>query len=477
MLDRDTRTAILKLHDKGHGIRPIARAVGVSRKSVRKVLEEGSPEVPSIFRPQRAEPYLDAIRELYAECKGNLVRVQEELEARHNFDVAYSTLTAFCRRHEIGVVPKTPSGRYHFDPGEEMQHDTSPHTVKVGGKLRGLQCASLVLCYSRMVFLQVYPTFNRFYAKVFLTDGVLYFGGAADRCMVDNTNVVIAHGTGKDAVVAPEMEAFADRFDFHFEAHEKGDANRSARVERRFHYIENNFYPGRSFVDLADLNAQLRAWCRKVNTTYRRYLKARPTELFVVETPKLKPLPIYVPEVYRVHERIVDLEGYVTLHNNRYSVPVDMIGRRVEVRESKDAVRISRGHRLVAEHVRLEEGESKQSTIAGHHPRRSKRQEGSAGPPLPEEPVLEAASPNLAALVAHLREHYGRRRPKHVRRLHRMYLDYPLEPLDKAVAEAIAFGLYDLPRIERMVLRYVAGDFFRLPLTDLNDDTEDDDDG
>ena len=50
-----------------------------------------------------------------------------------------------------------------------------------------------------------------------------------------------------DAVAAPEMEAFAERFSTKFVAHEKGDANRSARVEGRFHYIEKNFYPGRTF--------------------------------------------------------------------------------------------------------------------------------------------------------------------------------------------------------------------------------------
>ncbi len=41
------------------------------------------------------------------------------------------------------------------------------------------------------------------------------------------------------------MEAFAERFGFAFMAHEKGDANRSARVERPFDYVENNFYADR----------------------------------------------------------------------------------------------------------------------------------------------------------------------------------------------------------------------------------------
>jgi hypothetical protein len=42
-------------------------------------------------------------------------------------------------------------------------------------------------------------------------------------------------------VPVPEMVAFGERFGFEFAAHEIGDANRSARVERPFRFIEGNF--------------------------------------------------------------------------------------------------------------------------------------------------------------------------------------------------------------------------------------------
>ena len=58
-----------------------------------------------------------------------------------------------------------------------MQHDTSPHEVELGGKKRKGQTASAVLCYSRMLFCQCYPTFQRFDCKVFLTDALRYFAG------------------------------------------------------------------------------------------------------------------------------------------------------------------------------------------------------------------------------------------------------------------------------------------------------------
>jgi len=57
--------------------------------------------------------------------------------------------------------------------GEELQHDTSPHEVQVGGRKRQAQTASAVLCYSRLLFFQLYPTFQSFDCRVFLTDAVI----------------------------------------------------------------------------------------------------------------------------------------------------------------------------------------------------------------------------------------------------------------------------------------------------------------
>ncbi len=311
MLDQSTRAAILKLRQQGHSIRGIARAMKLSRGAVRAVLRSASEAVPTIVRQEKATPYRDEILELYQRCEGNLVRVHEELVAS-GAQLSYQALTAFCRRQGIGHQPKKPVGEYQFLPGQEM-HDTSPHKARIDSQLRPVQTASLVFCYSRMLFFQFSPTFTRFDCKVFLADAFQYTRGICEICMIDNTHVVVLKGTGRAMVPVPEMAAFADRYGFRFEAHEKGDANRSARVERRFSYIENNFLAGRSFRDWEDANRQAREWCDRVNAKFRDELKANPRELFAVELSYLKPLPVWVPPVYLLHHRLVDVEGYVAV--------------------------------------------------------------------------------------------------------------------------------------------------------------------
>lgn len=431
--------------------------------------------MPTLERDEALTPHLARIRELYAACRGNLVRVFEELRAE-GADVQYSTVTAFCRRHGIGVKPAPRAGRYIHEPGEEMQHDTSPHKVEVAGRMRQLECAELILCHSRRIFAQVYPRWSRFECKAFFTAALRYFGGAADRCVIDNSSVVIARGSGRDAAMAPEMEAFAKRFGFIFHAHEVGDKDRSGKVERNFHYIENNFYPGRSFESLADLNDKLRAWCDKVNASPRKLWgesKRVPDELFSLEAPLLRPLPLHIPEVYRVHERRVDVEGHITLDTNRYSVPLDIReGRRLEIHETLDTLRIFDGRRLACEHERCEPGAKKRNTLPEH--RHDGRKRKARHQPVPQEAPLRKASPALAALIDNLKKRDGGRAARSIQRLYQMYLDYPTEYLAEAAAEAGTYGLYDLRRIESMTLSRIRGDFFRLPTIESPDPEEGD---
>lgn len=260
-------------------------------------------------------------------------------------------------------------------------------------------------------------------------------------------------------IPVPEMAAFAERFGFRFIAHERGDANRSARVERPFAFIENNFFAGR-FSGWEDLNQQARAWCDRVNGTYKKHLRAVPRELFAVEQPQLRRLPVWIPEVYRLHERMVDVEGYVCLHSNRYSVPVNWIGRRVEVREAKDKVEIQLDARRTVTHRRAAASGQQRVTLPEHRPPRGHGLKRS-DPPAEEAAILRAA-PALADYLSALKQRGPRPWVVALRQLLRFVREYPLQPVLAAVDEAARYGLYDLDRLERMILRRIATGFFRL---------------
>ncbi len=395
------------------------------------------------------------------------MRVHEELRAA-GAELSYAALTAFCRRHGIGSQAPVAAGRYDLAPGAELQHDTSPHEVELAGRKRKVQTASAVLCYSRMLYFQCYPTFQRFDCKVFLTDALRYFSGATARVMIDNTHVVVLRGTGRDMVPVPEMAAFAERLGFQFVAHAIGNANRSGRVERPFHFVEHNFLAGRIFASWEDLNQRAREWCDKVNSTYKKHIRAVPHELFAVERLQLKPLPAWIPEVYRLHHRLVDIEGYMALHSNRYSVPVDWIGRRVEVRETKDQIEIQLDARHLVTHRRIAEAEHQRVTLPEHRPPRGQRTP--RPDPHPEENAILTVAPELAEYVAALKQRSRKVITLALRQLLRFVREYPREPLLGAVREAARYGLYDLDRLERMILRRVTREYFLLDTGREEDD-------
>jgi hypothetical protein len=271
------------------------------------------------------------------------------------------------------------------------------------------------------------------------------------------------------------MEAFARRLDFGFIAHEKGDANRSARVEGPFWFIERNFLAGRKFADFADANRQAREWCDKINAKFRRSLSASPNELYAVERPAMRRLPLWRPEVYVLHQRLVDLEGYIHIDGHIYSVPYQLIGKPVEVRETKDKVRVFLGPREVAVHDKAISTTKQRKTLAEHRPPRG--HSASHITPLPEERELAQAGAPFAGYTTTLKQRTGPRWPIALRRLAQMRRDYPAGPLTAAIETAAHYGLYDLDRVERMILRNVATAYFVVPADREDPEPEGSDEG
>jgi len=459
VIAEELRQAIGVLKAQGRPLREISRALKVSRNTVRRVLRERErPETPA--EHPRIQAIVALLPDLYRDCKGNAVRIGEVLKDTHRIEIAYSTLTRLIREHSDLRTPKKRSGTYTFGPGEEMQHDTSPHHLILGGKKVTAQCASLILAYSRMLFIVYYPRFTRFEAKAFLSAALQFFDGAARRCVIDNTSVILAGGSGANALIAPEMEAFGELFGFHFMAHAIGHSDRKGRIERPFSYVENNFLAGRTFTDWADLNAQARAWCEGVaNAKPKRILGMSPQAAYPMEKAHLLALPAFIPPVTEIHYRVVDCYGFIHLDTNRYSVPERWVGKKVAVHKRPEQVLVYADRKLIAEHPRLIGQRQGERRAPGHHTRLERRR---AAGPSPQEQALTGRDPRLDAYVVALKRRAPGRGVGKLRRLLALKRTYPAEPFLAAIEQALHYGLFDLARVEHLILERVAGDFFDL---------------
>jgi transposase len=458
MIDNELREAAKTLHRKGMGIRQISLALKVSRNTIRKVLRGKDKEKTP--KPSRWRDAFGVAGEVFKRCKGNVVRVREILLEEHALSIPYSTLTRMVRDLELREGKENiRAGIYHFGPGQEMQHDTSPHVIVLNGKKLTAQCASLVLAYSRRLFIRYYPSFTRFEARHFLSEAFGFMDGACPRCIIDNTSVIVARGAGAYAEMAPEMAGFGLIYGVTFEAHEVDDCDRKGRVERPFSYVEGNFLAGRTFLDWDDLNRQAVGWCQNTsNPKFKRSLGMSPDAAYIIEKPYLKPLPPYLPPVYQCMFRVVDISGYVSVETNRYSVPQRLIGKKVEVHKSWDRIEVFFGDRKVAEHRRLIEKTDARVLDPSHHQRKASVRSG----PCIEEKELRASSQTLDLYVAQIKRRSPGRAVRPLRRLLDLKRTYPEEAFNAACEQALHYGLFDLTRLERLILERVAGDFFRI---------------
>jgi hypothetical protein len=410
----------------------------------------------------------DLLRRLYEECEGYKQRIHERLLKEEKIKVAYSTLTRMLRELGIGRDSKPRSDRVPDEPGAEMQHDTSPYTRDLGGRMTRVIASSLYLRYAKRRFLRFYLRFDRFRMKCFLHQGLIYWGYTAPLCIIDNTNLARLRGSGPDAVIVPEMEAFAKQYGFKFECHAIGHSDRKAGVERTFRTLETNFFPGRKFRDLEDLNAQAFEWATE-QMYHRPLTKSRiiPAVAFEYERAYLIELPSHLPAPYRVHERGLDQYGYVAFGSNYYWVPGK--GRfDVKVIEYADHLKIYRDREFLVEYPLppdgthnacfRPEGESRPR----HEPKHRRR------PTVEEEKRLRAIDAVVALYLDAAWTPKGARRHRFLRELFRLSGRMTSELFARTIERVLRYRISDTETIWRIALMHIQDGLDTLPAVDFD---------
>jgi hypothetical protein len=242
MISADKRQAIYQLHKEGMPEREIARSLRVNRGSVSAIIEQKG-QMPESTRSDKIHIDEQLLIKLYKDCDGWVQRVHEKLTEEEGIQIGYSTLTLRIRELGLGRSKPTRCGRVEDKAGEEMQHDTSAYKVKLGIKRVLLQASLLYFRYSKIRYLKFYPSFDRFKMKCFFHEALSFWGYAADICIIDNTSLARLYGTGKNAVIAPEMQQFAKQYGFEFVCHEIRHSNRKAGTERGFSPSSPIFLP------------------------------------------------------------------------------------------------------------------------------------------------------------------------------------------------------------------------------------------
>jgi transposase len=468
MIDQDTRNAIYHLHLTGMPLLQIGRQFKISRNTVRKIIRQQG-ALPRTVRKDKIDIDPDLLLRLHLECDGRIQRMHEKLVEETGLRVSYSTLTRLLRDLGVGRPRTARCDQVPDEPGVEMQHDTTVYQVKLAGSVVRLIASLLYLRYSKVRFLKFYRLFNRFCLQCFLHEALMFWGYAAPWCVIDNTNLARLRGTGKRAVIVPEMAAFAERYGFEFICHEVRHANRKAGVERGFWGVETNFLPGRTFQSLEDLNQQAFEWA-----TVRRHQRPVgktgliPAKAFEHERCYLTKLPPDLPAPYCAHERATDQYGYVAFNANYYWVPGSQ-REGVKVLQYADRLKIYQRRNCVAEYPLPADGVKNAHFSPEGQPRPrylpKNRKHGSEQ----EEKRLRALGPDVEAYLDYAFRTPGIQRQRWVRELFAFSRRVPPAVFVQALVRALRYRVVHLGTLQRIAWFCISQDQHGLPEADVDE--------
>lgn len=410
----------------------------------------------------------DLLLRLYQECDGYAQRVHEKLVEDEGIRIQYSTLTRLLRELGLRRGWEPRCERVPDELGAEMQHDTTRYSIVLGGARTMLVASLLYLRYSKRRYLRFYRMFNRFRMKCFLHEALMFWQHAAPVCIIDNTNLARLRGTGRDAVMVPEMEAFAKQHGFRFVCHEKNHPNRKAGEERSFWTVETNFLPGRRFQSLEDLNQQAFQWAT-VRMEQRPVAKSRliPAQAFEHERHYLVKVPAHLPAPYLVHERDTDQYGYAAFDGNYYWVPGT---RREEVNvfEYADRVKIYQRGQCVAEYALPADGVHNHVFSPEGMPPSARQPRNRKQPAQEEEKRLRAMSASVDGYL-NFALHAGVQPPRFLRELFALSCRVTAAVFIQTIERALHYQITDIETLRRIARLSISQQEFQLPGVEVDE--------
>jgi transposase len=399
MISPEKCEQVRRLKAAGRGVRWIARHLGLARNSVRDILDPerkkrktapgNEEEKQSILEPYktRIEKLLEEDQRLRKENPGTKPLTAKRIFKtirKEGYKGGRTLVDDYVRRVRGPRRLPQPRVRFETAPAEEAQQDWSTYHVMIGGVKTVIQLFSMILCWSRYLFLRAYLNQQLHTLLYGHVAAFHYFGGVPWKIVYDRQRTITPFEIDGRPILTEKFRAFKEHYGYQVFICESGHKERKGKDERPFLYFETGFLPLRTFRSLEDLNTQLQDWLdgvdepdegnhRKHGTTgevpYERWLEERE---YLYKLPPTDHLP------RRVERRLVNHDATISVDGNLYTVPARLVeNREREVWASigeGDLLVYDRQGELVARH-KLSEGKGRLVIDEAHYAeiRRQKR--------------------------------------------------------------------------------------------------------
>jgi len=446
MITLEDWVMIKHLHKEGVPKSRIAEELGLDRRTVDRAINEDKP--PQQKRQSRSsilDPYKDYIKQRIDKYDLTGTRVLREIK-ECGYTGSYTILKDYIRELK-GARPKPAFVRFETAPGEQAQADWSDFGyVQFEEKRTKLNCFSMVLGYSRMLYMEFTYSQNLTSLGQAHINAFRYFGGITDTILYDNMKTIVLSREGKNINWNPQFMDFASYYGFVPRLCLPGRKETKGKIERPYSYIQTSFFDGTEFANLADLNEKARIWLDTIaNVRIHGTTQEIPFERLKDEV--LNPLRDRDYLLVHSEMRKSSKDCYISFEGNRYSIPYQYSCRDLTIKLVGDDLRIFYGEEQIATH-RLSHQKGQMITDQKHF----------TGIPRPAYPTgvratreiflshFPQANPFLDGLV---KAKYGNAR-YHMQEILKLLEDYSQDVVSSAIDRATGYCAFDCGTIRNI---------------------------
>ena len=354
MIDYQTFQQIRQLHDqKKLKAAQIALELNLDPKTVEKWVDQPRYEPrKSSKRASKLDPFKGQI---VAMLERHPYTGQQLLQRIHEqgYTGGYSILKEFVR--QVRPVHKPAFLSLEFAAGECAQADWGQFgSIQVGSTRRRLSFFVMVLCYSRLMYLEFTLAETM---EQFLTchrHALEFFNGSPRKVMIDNLKVgVVRHPLGQPAQFNPRYLDFAAHYGFEPVACNPAKGNEKGRVENGVGYVKKNFLSGLEILSFEPINPAGRQWLDgTANVRIHRETNRKPIELYAQEKSLLRPLSVMPYDCAVIQPVSANRCCRISFQANRYSVPHLYASQKLTLKIDPERLCIFHHEKLIATHAR-----------------------------------------------------------------------------------------------------------------------------
>jgi transposase len=367
MIEMEDWFMIRELYAQGLNITAISDKTGYDRKTVKKYLNLTTIPEPKqrAKRESKLDEFKDYIIKKLNDAPFTASRLFREIQEM-GFTGKCTIVRDFVRkvRPEYGVQAVY---RYETKPGVQSQVDWSEFgKVDIDGKTLKLYCFNMILGYSRMRYIEFTLSIDVYTLIQCHLNAFRYFGGYTEKILYDNMKQVVI----RRAMISTESEwntqfrDFIKHYGFLPHLCRPYRAQTKGKIENNVGYVRRDFFLGRNFNSIADMNSQALVWLNRVNSEVHGTTHEIPLER--LKTEGLKPIN-GVPEylVIREETRNISRDCFISYLGNFYSVPYRFAGREATLQIINGKFKVIVAGEHVCEHEILS-GRGRVSRVKEH---------------------------------------------------------------------------------------------------------------